>query len=116
MAQGDQDYKIAAQRDYEDMRRFQRLFIDSDHAVRSLLKTLKEAVDELRSYAQARRDQSFKGWESTWKEIEIKHESDYEYYPNHVCRETIDDYDAVIEKMDQFIQIQSGSQPVGEKK
>lgn len=52
-------------------------------------EALSEAIAELKTYAQGRRDTSFEGWQKEWREIEVKHESDYEFYPNHVDRETI---------------------------
>jgi hypothetical protein len=63
-----------------------------------LEKALEDAIAELSSYAQGRRDQSFEGWEKTWKEIPIKNEFDYEYYPNHVDVETIEELKKVLGK------------------
>lgn len=46
-------------------------------------KKLEIAVSALKFYTQPRRDTSFDGWQSTYRFIEIKDESDYEFYPNH---------------------------------
>lgn len=54
-----------------------------------LVKALESAISYLKHYASGRRDQSFDGWELEWREVEIKSESDYAYYPNHVDRKDI---------------------------
>lgn len=54
-----------------------------------LAKACEIAIGELSSYAQGRRDQSFEGWKLEWREIEVKSDADYEYYPNHVTKEFI---------------------------
>jgi hypothetical protein len=66
--------------------------------IEKLTETLQDAIFELKCYSQGRRDTSFHGWEKTWKEIEIVHESDYEYYPNHVDKKTIDEFLKVLEE------------------
>lgn len=43
----------------------------------------EKLAEALKFYASTRRDTSFEGWEKEWRYIEAKHDSDYEYYPNH---------------------------------
>lgn len=52
----------------------------------------RELLEELSTYSQARRDMRVKDL-SKWKFIKIKHESDYEFYPNHIDQETIEAYE-----------------------
>jgi len=66
--------------------------------MKELLETFEEAIEDLAFYAQGRRDESFEGWEKQWREIEVKNESDYEFYPNHVSIDTIARYRHVLEK------------------
>ena len=75
-----------------------RLITDLANRVHELEHALEDAISELTMYAQGRRDDSFEGWERTWKEIPIKHESDYEFYPNHVDKETIEELKKVLGK------------------
>jgi hypothetical protein len=68
-------------------------------AYETLLATAKELLEELRPYSQGRRDQSSQDWQTNWKEVEIKNESDYEFYPNHVEKEVIEKFEAAIRGM-----------------
>lgn len=54
-----------------------------------LRELLEMSINNLEGYSLARRDKSFEGWEKEWREVEIKHESDYEFYPNHITKEEI---------------------------
>ena len=56
-----------------------------------LVEALESAVSELSAYSQGERDKSFDGWQLTWREVPIKHESDYAFYPNHVTKEAVAD-------------------------
>lgn len=48
-----------------------------------------DAISELSQYSAGIRDQSFEGWQKEWREKEVRFESDYAYYPNHVTKEYI---------------------------
>lgn len=62
-------------------------------------EALTEAIGELESYSIGRRDKSFDGWMKQWKEIEIKSDSDYEYYPNHIRKEVISYFNDKLKKI-----------------
>ena len=55
-----------------------------------LVEVLDITVSELDQYSRGRRDQSFEGWQSQWIEVPIKHESDYEFYPNHIEKDFVE--------------------------
>lgn len=61
-----------------------------------LRQFLRDAVNDLEFYSQARRDTSFEGWQLEWRYIPIKHESDYEFFPNHIPLETLTPYKEVL--------------------
>ncbi len=73
-------------------------FSIAQEQIKELVSHLEFCVSELKPYAAGRRDQSFPGWSKTWKEIEIEHSSDYEYYPNHITKEIISDLEKTLEK------------------
>lgn len=58
--------------------------------VEELVEALDIAVSELDQYSRGRRDQSFEGWQSQWIEVPTKHESDYEFYPNHIEKDFVE--------------------------
>lgn len=63
---------------------------------------IKDLLQELKPYAQARRDTNKgEGWE--WHYVEIKHESDYEFYPNHIDKKTIEDFELRIAERDKIL-------------
>lgn len=64
--------------------------------IKRLEDGLRMAIDELKIYSQARRDTS-NGDFAQWNFVEIKHESDYEFYPNHVDKETISELESILE-------------------
>ncbi len=49
---------------------------------------------DLRLYASPRRDMT--GDLSKWKYIEVRHEADYEFYPNHITKEEIAAYEGAL--------------------
>lgn len=79
--------------DIEDAASASDSYFIFDQFIAPLVERLESAIDDLRSYAMARRDQSFDGWEYEWREIPIKHESDYEHYPNHITKEEFAKYE-----------------------
>lgn len=59
---------------------FAKLKAHSDN----LAQALEFAIDTLLPYSRGARDKSFDGWQLEWREVEIKSQCDYEFYPNHV--------------------------------
>lgn len=74
----------------------------NNEAIVALSQALNDAIAELSMYAQGRRDTSFQGWERTWKEIEVKHDFDYEFYPNHIDKETVEELKEVLKKHGEY--------------
>lgn len=60
-----------------------KFIAESRTAIPKLIEAVEVMREALEFYAQPRRDTSFEGWQKTWKPVEIKHDSDYEFYPNH---------------------------------
>ena len=66
-------------------------------------EALGDVVDELSAYAVGARDKSFVGWESTWKQVNPKNDFDYEFYPNHVTKEYIEEKRKAMVRIDNFL-------------
>lgn len=78
---------IAIDRYYEVKKQLEEL----RQANERLVSLAKEVIDELEQYSMGRRDY-VQGEKWEWVCKEIKSESDYEFYPNHVDKETIAEY------------------------
>jgi len=67
-------------------------------------EALTIAIGELEGYSAGRRDQSFEGWQMEWREVKIRHESDYEFYPNHVEKAFISELRATEAKAEEIVE------------
>lgn len=63
-----------------------------------LVEAYKNLLIDLEHYATPRRDNNPALPGHEWHYIKIKHESDYEYYPNHILKEEVDDYKNALEQ------------------
>lgn len=64
---------------------------------------IKDLLEELRPYAQPSRDTTKgPGWE--WNYVEIKHEFDYEYYPNHVDKKVIEEFEKRFKAIEEILE------------
>lgn len=70
---------------------------ERDARIERLRALANDMLDELRPYSYGRRDKSSDGWQKEWRYVKIKTVGDYEHYPNHVPKETIEEFEKALE-------------------